>query len=87
MIPFSVALEDRLSKMSEVESAEELKKLGTKSALPRIAVSGMDPQNLLSLSPFPCLSVPACLFLSLVSYSLLPDTVSVGLSLSTLGGG
>jgi len=50
LIPFSVALEDRLSKMSEEESAEELKKLGTKSALPRIAVSGMDPQNSLSLS-------------------------------------
>jgi len=40
LIPFSVALEDRLSKLSESEAAEELKRLGTKSALPRIAVSG-----------------------------------------------
>ena len=46
MIPFSVALEDRLSKMSEEEAAEELKKLGTKSALPRIAVSGEIPRPL-----------------------------------------
>jgi len=29
LIPFSVALEDRLSKMTEEEVAEELKKLGT----------------------------------------------------------
>ena len=40
LIPFSVALEDRLSKLSEQEAAEELHTLGTKSALPRIAVSG-----------------------------------------------
>ena len=40
LIPFSVALEDRLSKLSEAEAQEELKRLGTKSALPRIAVSG-----------------------------------------------
>jgi obg-like ATPase 1 len=40
LIPFSVALEDRLSKLPEPEAAEELKKLGVKSALPRIAVSG-----------------------------------------------
>jgi obg-like ATPase 1 len=35
-----VALEDRLSKLSEEEAAAELKALGTKSALPKIAVSG-----------------------------------------------
>ena len=40
LIPFSIALEDRLSKLSEQEAAEELRTLGTKSALPRIAVSG-----------------------------------------------
>jgi obg-like ATPase 1 len=40
LIPFSVALEDRLSKLPEAQVAEELKALGTKSALPRIAVSG-----------------------------------------------
>jgi obg-like ATPase 1 len=50
LIPFSVALEDRLSKMSEEEAAEELKKLGTKSALPRIAVSGIYPHPSLSLA-------------------------------------
>ena len=50
MIPFSVALEDRLSKMSEEEAAEELKKLGTKSALPRIAVSGIYPHRLCPLA-------------------------------------
>lgn len=40
LIPFSVALEDRLSKLSDEEAAAELKALGTKSALPKIAVSG-----------------------------------------------
>ncbi len=77
LIPFSVALEDRLSKMSEQESAEELKKLGTKSALPRIAVSGTDPQNSHSLclclaspvSPFPR---PLPVRLSLIRFDRTP---------------
>ena len=50
MIPFSVALEDRLSKMTEEDAAEECKKLGTKSALPRIAVSGTVPLRLMSIT-------------------------------------
>src|SRR5277367_5484448 len=40
LIPLSISLEDRLSKLSEPEATAELTRLGTKSALPRIAVSG-----------------------------------------------
>jgi len=40
LIPLSISLEDRLSKLSEPEAAAELTRLGTKSALARIAVSG-----------------------------------------------
>jgi obg-like ATPase 1 len=46
LIPFSVALEDRLSKLPESEVSAELSRLGTKSALPRIAVSGYQALNL-----------------------------------------
>src|SRR3954468_10992749 len=35
IIPISVALEERIAVMSDAEAAEELKNLGTKSALPK----------------------------------------------------
>lgn len=48
VIPFSVALEERLSRMSEEEVDEECKKIGVKSALPKIIVAMRSALNLIS---------------------------------------
>lgn len=40
LIPFSVSLEERLATMSDEEKVEELKKIGTTSALPKITHAG-----------------------------------------------
>ena len=40
LIPFSVALEERLVGMEEEEQAEEQKKIGAQSALPKITQAG-----------------------------------------------
>lgn len=49
IIPFSVSLEDRLSKMeTDEEREEELKKLGTQSALPKIITTMRSALNLIS---------------------------------------
>ncbi|KAG0238766.1 hypothetical protein BGW42_002632 [Actinomortierella wolfii] len=47
LIPMSASLELRLSLMDEAEKAEELKKLGTNSAFPKIIVSGYNTLNLI----------------------------------------
>ncbi|KAF9159223.1 hypothetical protein DFQ27_005458 [Actinomortierella ambigua] len=47
LIPMSASLELRLSLMDEAERAEELKKLGTISAFPKIIVSGYNALNLI----------------------------------------
>ncbi|KAG0057608.1 hypothetical protein BGZ83_006981 [Gryganskiella cystojenkinii] len=47
LIPFSGVLESRISDMSETERAEELTKVGTTSALPKIVVSGYSALNLI----------------------------------------
>jgi obg-like ATPase 1 len=47
LIPMSASLELRLSLMDETEKAEELKKLGTSSAFPKIIVSGYNTLNLI----------------------------------------
>lgn len=48
MIPFSVALEERLSHLESAEEvAEECKKLNTKSMLPKITVAGYQTLNLI----------------------------------------
>ncbi|KAF2686469.1 GTP-binding protein-like protein YchF [Lentithecium fluviatile CBS 122367] len=46
IIPVSVSLEERLGAMSDEEAAEELKKLGTKSALPKIVTTMRKALNL-----------------------------------------
>ncbi|KAF8459027.1 P-loop containing nucleoside triphosphate hydrolase protein [Terfezia claveryi] len=46
IIPFSVSFEDRLTRMSEEEAAEECKKLGVKSALPKIILTMRSAMNL-----------------------------------------
>lgn len=46
IIPFSVSFEDRLTRMSEEEVAEECKKLGVKSALPKIILAMRSAMNL-----------------------------------------
>jgi len=46
IIPFSVSFEDRLTRMSEGEVAEECKKLGVKSALPKIILAMRSAMNL-----------------------------------------
>ncbi|CCD22875.1 Obg-like ATPase NDAI_0A07210 [Naumovozyma dairenensis CBS 421] len=48
IIPFSVPLEEKLSHMSEEEAAEELKKLGTVSALPKIITTMRQKLDLIS---------------------------------------
>ena len=40
LIPFSVALEERLALLPEEERAEEEKKVGANSALPKITTAG-----------------------------------------------
>lgn len=40
LIPFSVALEERLVNLSDEECAEEEKKIGAVSALPKITTAG-----------------------------------------------
>ena len=40
LIPFSVALEERLVNLSDEERAEEEKKIGAVSALPKITTAG-----------------------------------------------
>ncbi|KAK3814298.1 MAG: GTP-binding protein YchF [Benniella sp.] len=47
LIPFSGALESRISEMSEEDRAEELKKINGTSALPKIIVSGYNTLNLI----------------------------------------
>ncbi|KAK3822575.1 MAG: GTP-binding protein YchF [Linnemannia gamsii] len=47
LIPFSGALESRISELSEAEREEELKKIGGVSALPKIVVSGYSALNLI----------------------------------------
>ncbi|KAG0020124.1 hypothetical protein BGZ93_006179 [Podila epicladia] len=47
LIPFSGALESRISDMQEAEREEELKKVGAQSALPKIIVSGYQALNLI----------------------------------------
>ena len=46
VIPISVQLEERLAVMSDEEAAEECKKLGTKSALPKVIVTMRKALNL-----------------------------------------
>lgn len=46
IIPFSVSFEDRLTRMSEEEVAEECKKFGVKSALPKIILAMRSAMNL-----------------------------------------
>ncbi|KAL1992360.1 hypothetical protein VTN49DRAFT_4392 [Thermomyces lanuginosus] len=46
VIPISVSFEERLAKMSDEEAAEECKKLGTKSALPKAIVTMRQALNL-----------------------------------------
>ncbi|CCH62223.1 hypothetical protein TBLA_0G02860 [Henningerozyma blattae CBS 6284] len=48
IIPFSVCLEEKLSHMTEEESAEELKNLGTVSALPKIVTTMRKKLDLIS---------------------------------------
>lgn len=48
IIPFSVCLEEKLSHMTEEEGEEELKKLGTTSALPRIITTMRKKLDLIS---------------------------------------
>ncbi|KAF9574145.1 hypothetical protein EC968_007240 [Mortierella alpina] len=47
LIPFSGALESRISEMDEAAREEELKKIGTQSSLPKIIVSGYSALNLI----------------------------------------
>ncbi|KAI7821561.1 GTP-binding protein YchF [Gamsiella multidivaricata] len=47
LIPFSGSLESRISEMDEAAREEELKKIGTTSALPKIVVSGYSALNLI----------------------------------------
>ena len=60
LIPFSVALEERLVNMSEEEKKEEETKIGAISALPKITKAGYD-------------SLDVCSFLSLLLYSTCTD--------------
>ena len=46
IIPVSVSFEERLTRMSDEEVAEECKNLGTKSALPKIVVTMRKALNL-----------------------------------------
>ncbi|KAL1961635.1 hypothetical protein VTN77DRAFT_1385 [Rasamsonia byssochlamydoides] len=46
VIPISVSFEERLTKMSEAEAEEECKRLGTKSALPKVIVTMRQALNL-----------------------------------------
>ncbi|KAF9436052.1 hypothetical protein BGZ76_004931 [Entomortierella beljakovae] len=46
LIPFSGVLESRISEMDEAAKEEELKKIGTQSALPKVIVSGYTTLNL-----------------------------------------
>jgi len=48
IIPISVSLEERLTRMSDEEAAEECKKLGTKSAIPKLVVLMRSVLNLIS---------------------------------------
>lgn len=48
IIPFSVCLEEKLSHMTEEEGAEELKKLGVQSALPKIITTMREKLDLIS---------------------------------------
>jgi len=47
LIPFSVALEERLAPMSDEEKKEEEKKVGAQSALPRITHAGYSSLELI----------------------------------------
>ena len=60
LIPFSVALEERLVNMSEEEKKEEETKIGAISALPKITKAGYD-------------SLDVCSFLSVLLYSTCTD--------------
>ena len=53
LIPFSVALEERLVNMSEEEKKEEETKIGAISALPKITKAGYDSLDVRSFFPFP----------------------------------
>lgn len=46
VIPISVSLEERLTRFSDAEAEEECKKLGTKSALPKVIVTMRQVLNL-----------------------------------------
>ena len=46
MIPISVSLEERIAVMSDAEAAEELKTIGTKSALPKVILTMRKALNL-----------------------------------------
>lgn len=46
VIPVSVSFEERLTRLTEEEAAEECKKLGTKSAIPKIVVTMRKALNL-----------------------------------------
>ncbi|KAG0134112.1 P-loop containing nucleoside triphosphate hydrolase protein [Tuber indicum] len=48
IIPISVSLEERLAGLSDEEAAEECKKLGTKSAIPKLVVLMRNVLNLIS---------------------------------------
>jgi obg-like ATPase 1 len=46
IIPLSVSLEDKIANMTEEEAAEELKTLGTRSALPKVITTMRRALNL-----------------------------------------
>lgn len=50
IIPFSVALEERLSRMSEEEQKAELEKIGATSALGKIITAGYQALHVSNLS-------------------------------------
>jgi obg-like ATPase 1 len=54
LIPFSVALEERLALMSPEEKKEEEQKIGTTSALPKITQAGYTSLHVSCVDQFTC---------------------------------
>ncbi len=52
LIPFSVALEERLANLSDEEQAEEEKNIGTQSALGKITQAGYASLDVRDLRPY-----------------------------------
>lgn len=70
LIPFSVALEERLAQLSPEDKKEEESKIATTSGLPKITQAGYTSLDV-SGGPFFCSSKTLLLKVSVIAHSLL----------------